>query len=188
MIWLVLKNHTSKFPTGLAALVILLAGKHFLPFVIPYTSGIDVYLAGCYIGLNARESLKYKNKLITIVSFIYILFTLLTTFKYWNLITKILLFIAIWFACDVLSLKKKSYPWWMSITFFTYVAHDVFLEAFEKVLWKVFGNHAVFALLDYLFMPFLIETLLIGIAYLLRGKLPVFWKIITGDRGTKKLL
>jgi surface polysaccharide O-acyltransferase-like enzyme len=185
IIWLVLKNHTSKFPTGLVALVIILVGKQFLPLVIPHTSGIEVYLVGSYIGLNCREQLKYKNKLITLVSCIYIILTLLTAFKYLNVITEILLFIAIWFACDLFSLEGNKYPWWMSITFFTYVAHDVFLQASKKVWWRVFGNHAIFALLEYIFMPLIIEALLIGIAYIIRSTLPVIWKIITGDRGTK---
>jgi fucose 4-O-acetylase-like acetyltransferase len=187
LIWLLLKNHLSKLPTGLAALAVILIGMKHLRFSIPYTYGIEFYLAGSYIGLNCREWLKYKNKFITLISCIYIIFNLVTVFKYWNFIAKILFFIAIWYACDLFTSENTKYPWWMSITFFTYVAHDVFLEAFEKIVWKVFGNHAIFALLDYIFMPLAVEALLIGIAYIMRRKLPVIWKIITGDRGKSAL-
>jgi len=68
----------------------------------------------------------------------------------------------------------------MQLTFFTYVAHDMLLEAFEKILFVVVGSNPVAALLDYLFMPMIVMLVLIGVAYGLKNKLPVVWKTITG--------
>lgn len=52
----------------------------------------------------------------------------------------------------------------------------------EKVWYIALGNGAAFALLDYLFMPLLVECLLIGIAYLLRKYMPHVWKVLNGAR------
>jgi len=56
------------------------------------------------------------------------------------------------------------------------------LEALEKIVWKLFGEHEIFALLDYIFMPWVVVALLIAIAQLLRVKFPMVWKTITGSR------
>ena len=80
---------------------------------------------------------------------------------------------------------QRELPWWMTIGFFTYVAHDIFLEAFEKILWVVGGNKAILALMDYIFMPILMEVLLIGIAYIAMRWFPGVWKVVTGNRGMK---
>ncbi|MCM1189454.1 MAG: acyltransferase [bacterium] len=185
VIWLLLNNHRKKFPTGLVALIALILIKQHSAINIPYTSGLDIYLVGSYIGLNCRELLAVRNKVLAAISLLYVIFTLVTAFRFWNIITEILLFIAIWFACDLLPLAGKKLPWWMSITFFTYVAHDAFLEAFEKIILVIFGKKAVFALLDYLFAPILVEIVLILIAYLLKMRLPMLWKILTGNRNSE---
>lgn len=183
LIWALINNHWKKIPTGLITLVAIIVVLEFIPFEIPYTTGLEVYLVGAYIGLNCRNQLMIKNKIITILSLIYIAFTLVSAFRFWNIVTELLLFLAIWFACDFLPLEDKKLPWWMSITFFTYVAHDALLEALEKVMLLVFGKQVIFALLDYIFVPFLVFLILILVAYVLRKWLPVVWKVITGDRG-----
>lgn len=185
VIWLLLNNHWKKFPTGLVALIMLIVIKQHSAINIPYTNGLEVYLVGSYIGLNCRKLLAVKNKTLTIMSLLYIIFTLVTVFRFWNIITEILLFIAIWFACDLLPLAGKELPWWMSITFFTYVAHDAFLEAFEKMILIIFGKSAIYALLDYILTPIVVEIFLILIAYILRVRMPMLWKILTGNRDNR---
>jgi len=98
-------------------------------------------------------------------------------------VTQVLFLLALWFAIDVfMKSGKKKMPWWMSITFFTYVAHDAFLEVFEKILFRIGGSNPAFALADYVFMPVLVEALLIGIAFLMIKYLPKVWKILSGGR------
>lgn len=185
IIWLLLKNHWKQMPTGLIVLVVmevLIKGKGE-NLGIPYLSGMDVYLTGSYIGLNCSNMLNYTNKRLSKIAVIYIMFMLLTDFAWWNIITQIATFVAIWFACDLLNLGSRSLPWWMSITFFTYVAHDAILEAFEKVFLIGCGTYPICALVDYVFMPLVVLLFLIIVAYIMQRFLPVVWKLCTGDRG-----
>lgn len=186
IIWLLLKDHFSKIPTGLVILLLYIVGKKYLPFDIPYSADFEFYLIGSYIGLNGRKWLYYSNKTLSIVSCVYIALILISAFRFWNIAFSVLFFFAIWFAIDLLPINNRQFPWWMSITFFTYVAHDIFLEAFEKVFFKVFGASPITALLDYIFMPLIIEALLIAIAFVLRKWLPIIWKLLSGNRAMVK--
>lgn len=143
--------------------------------------GFAVYAFGSWIGINYKETALYQNKLLAIVSWIYIVFQFVTVFRWFSIFAQILFFIAVWFAMDIFEFRGKL-PWWMQITFFTYVAHDVFLEAFEKVFLVVFGNAPIFAFLDYLFMPFLVLLVLIMIAVFMKRFMPKIWRILTGAR------
>lgn len=184
IIWILLKNHTKKLPTGIIAIIILVIGIR-INKNIPYTNGLEEYLVGCYIGINCRDILYYKNKIISALSMIYVIIIFINDFKIWGLILELLFFVAVWYAMDILSsYLQNELPWWMTIGFFTYVAHDIFLEAFEKILWMVGGNQAILALLDYVFMPVFVEFLLIVISYIAMRWFPGMWKIITGNRGT----
>lgn len=187
IIWLLLKERIKKIPIGLCILVLLLACKKYLNVSFANMQGIEFYLVGSYIGLNCREEIKYKNRIISIFSIIYIGFILITSFRYWNFELELLFFFAIWYAIDFLMTSLNcQLPWWMSITFFTYVAHDFILEAFEKILWILGGNRPIFALLDYIFMPVIVEILLIGIAYILKTYFTPLWRVINGSRGMNK--
>lgn len=182
LIWLILKNHAKKIPTGFIGLLILLSLFHLGKFEIPYSGGFDVYLVGSYIGLNAKELLFYRNRKLSIASMVYIALMLATSLRFLNFVTEILFYFAMWFALDMLPVARQKLPWWMSITFFTYVAHEVVLETLEKVVYKVSGANPVFALLDYIVMPWITLTILVGLAYLLKKWLPRFWGFITGAR------
>ena len=185
IIWVLLKNHIGKIPTGIIAFIILILCVKNIRH-IPYTNGLEEYLAGCYIGINCRDSLYYQNKRISILSVVYVIVMLVTDFKIWGLGLELLFFAAVWYAMDIFSVYlQRELPWWMTIGFFTYVAHDIFLEAFEKILWVVGGNKAILALMDYIFMPILVEVLLIGIAYIAMRWFPGVWKVVTGNRGMK---
>lgn len=91
-------------------------------------------------------------------------------------------FVAIWYAMDLIDLSEINLPWWTQITFFTYVAHCVLLETFEKIVLVIGGKNPAWALADFVFMPLVIEALLILVAYFLRNKLPTIWGVITGHR------
>lgn len=148
---------------------------------ISVIGGIEMYALGSWLAINYKELALYRNKKLTYAGLVYILGMLITQFRWYNIFFQVILFLSIWFAMDIVEYKKEL-PWWMSITFFTYVAHDVFLEVFEKVLWIIFGNNHIVALLDYIFMPFIVFGFLVLIAYIMRKYFPVIWKLLTGDR------
>ena len=183
IIFLLLNNHKKNIKTGL---IILLASLIILTRVDITTNtllgGIETYLIGCYIGLNCREYFSLNNKLLSIISAIYVCFTLITSFTYLNLFTEFLFFLALWYALDLINLKSITIPWWMNITFFTYVAHDVILVCVQKVIFIICGSTPIVALLDYIFTPLLVLLILIFVAYFMQKKLPIAWKILTGGR------
>lgn len=180
IIWMILKNHCKKVPTGFFALIVLLL--LYKRMEILHIRGISDYLVGSYIGINCQEYIKKKNPAVSIISLIFILFVLLTSFRYWNFIVMMMFFVAIWYAMDLIDLSEINLPWWTHITFFTYVAHCVLLETFEKIVLVIGGKNPAWALADFVFMPLVIEALLILVAYFLRNKLPTIWGVITGHR------
>lgn len=182
IIFILIKNHYSNIKTGFIILIILLIIKSKVTINTPYLSGIEMYLIGSYIGLNCKDYLVKKNTTISIIAAIYIGLVLISSFSYWNLLTETLFYLSIWYALDLINIKNIKIPWWMSITFFTYVAHDVLLEGLEKIFLLVCGTKPIFALLDYIFMPLIVELILIFVAYFMRKRLPAIWKIITGGR------
>lgn len=186
VIWLLLKNHSDKIPTGLIILVLLSALFNSGIITFECLNGLDFYLVGSYIGLNCRDFLKYKNKKASVISLIFLIGSLFLPFALPNFIVRLLIFIAIWFALDLIDLECIKCYWWMYITFFIYVCHDAFLESFKKVIWKVGGNNAALALLGYLFLPFVMYVFLTFVAYVMRRYIPMVWNITTGNRGKEQ--
>lgn len=109
VIWLCLKNHLKKHlakrngkpPTGLIALILLETALALWGGRIPHATGLDVYLAGAYIGLNCREWFAYRNRALSLLSCGVIAIMLLTDLRYWNTASEVLLFLSIWFALDL---------------------------------------------------------------------------------------
>lgn len=106
---------------------------------------------------------------------------IITSFEFLNIVTEMILFIAIWFALDAVDFSFEL-PRWTRRTFFIYVSHDVFLEAFEKVLWIIGGNRPIVALLDYLLMPLIIICLCVAISDILEKYFYKIWQILNGGR------
>jgi len=184
-IYLLMKNHTRAVPTGFVVLICYLTVSHLqcsnvidMGFTLP--SGLDVYLAGSYFGINHKEWICKANKKVSIIAMALVLVFFITSFKWFSAPLRVLFFISCWYALDMLTIKKTY--WWMEITFFTYVAHDFFLEAFEKLYFMVNGHSPLSSLIDYLIMPFVVEALLIGIAFLIIKYLPGLWKFVCGGR------
>lgn len=184
VIWFLLKNHFSKVPTGLIALIAI---EVLLWFGIIRLQGLDFYLVGGYLGLNYRDFLLKKNKMLSVVSLVYIFVMFFSGFIIWNFITQIIFLFATWFVLDYIVSDRIKCYWWMSITFFTYVAHDAVLEAAEKCVWMLLPHSSAVALADYIFMPIIVEIFLIAVAYVLRKWLPHLWKLLSGFRNEGKL-
>lgn len=172
-----LKERCKKIPVGFALLVISILALRRVNIGI--FEGLEYYLLGSYIGMNLKDKLAYRSKAVTAISACYVVFYLIRGFRTSNVVMISLFCISLWFVLDKF-VHEDNLPWWMQLTFFTYVAHDMLLEAFEKILFVVGGSNPVAALLDYLFMPMIVMLVLIGVAYGLKNKLPVVWKTITG--------
>lgn len=178
LIHILLKNR-DRIPLGTIILLALIFNKYF--GWVNMIEGIEMYALGSWLAINYKDLVLYKNRKLTYMGLIYILGLLVTQFKWYNIFFEIILYFSIWFALDIFE-YSKDLPWWMQITFFTYVAHDVFLEGFEKVVWIMFGNNPVIALLDYIFMPILVFCFLTLLAFIMKNYFGFVWKILTGDR------
>lgn len=182
-LYLLLKNHKKNLPSGL--LVLFLIVIVFMNYCnIELLSGIEYYLVGSYIGINHKDLLFYQNRIISCISVIYLIVITITGYKYTGYIFDLLFIISLWFVFDLFNLEIEL-PWWMSITFFSYVIHDAFLELFEKILFLLFNNNHLIALLDYILMPIVVELVIIIFAYLLNKYLPKIYMVITGSRRIK---
>ena len=177
LIYVMYKN---RYVGGLI-LLLLLVNAQFKFIDIPL-EGCLYYSAGSYIALNIKGLEYFKSKLFTIIGIVFLVIMLALRFSILDTpIIRLMFFAAFWFAVDLLPLKKQ-YPWWMKITFFTYVGHDIFLEAYEKIILVVFGKGVLFALLDYILVPLMVFATLVVIAAFLRKFAPKVWKVCTGMR------
>jgi len=166
---------------GAIILLLLVLNSQFGWVRIPLGSNI-YYLAGAYIAIAFKSAESYRNKLLTILGCIFLMVLFVLRFRFLdNTIVQLVFFVAVWFACDIFK-SDRNYPWWMKITFFTYVAHDIFLELFEKIFLMILGKRTLFALLDYIFVPLLVFAVLVAIAAFMRRFTPKIWSIITGMR------
>jgi hypothetical protein len=179
IIYVFLKDWKKNCPTGFCFLLFLCMCTFFEWYELP--TGLVWYSLGSWIAINHKEWALYQNKKLSVVSAVYVLFILITAFQIWNVWLEIVFFIAIWFAMDLYN-REVAIPWWMKITFFTYVAHDIFLEAYEKVILIIFGNKPMWALLDYIFTPVAVFVTLLVIASIFRRFLPKIWGILVGER------
>ena len=182
LIYGVLKDR-GKILIGLAVLtgVILLTTFHIgSPFL---SDGLSMYLAGAYIGINHKELLKIKPVPgVSVVAIVYILFQIVTCFAIWNLWCNLIFNVAVWLALDLLDLGNINLPWWMSITFFVYMAHDMILEALEKVVMVLLNPNWVVILLTYLLTPIMTYAICVCIASIMRKRIPRVWRVISGGR------
>ena len=142
-----------------------------------------MYIAGSYISINHKDIAMWSNKILSYFGVLFIAFMVITEYRYLNNTMQVLLFIGVWYALDLLIFRDDTpMPYFMRITFFTYVAHDLILESVEKIWLVLLGTKAVYALMDYLFAPIVTLAILVGISKIISIKLPFLWKILNGYR------
>ena len=177
LIYIIFKN---KY-IGALFLLIFVLNSQFGWVSIPL-SGHIYYLAGAYIAVSLKNAEYYRNRILTVLGCVFLIALLALRFRFLdNTIIRLAFFVATWFAVDIFK-NDHDYPWWMKITFFTYVAHDALLEMLEKLVLIVLGKRTIFALLDYIFVPLIVFAILAGIAAFLRRFLSKVWRVITGER------
>lgn len=181
IIWVALNNHIKKIPTGLLVLVLLYLVSRWRICGIILPEGMLYYLIGSYIGLNCKNGILISNKYVSYASVVYILAIVLTGFSYWNLGLELLFYGALWYAIDLL-IDARELPWYMYISFFTYVSHDIVLQGIKKICLKLLGKDALWALLSYILIPLIVEIILIWVAYIMKRFLPKLWKLLIGGR------
>lgn len=179
LLYVVLKNWKKQVPTGIVLVIFLFLNNQY--GWINIINGLEWYALGSWIGINYKEYVLYKNKVISLAGLGYIVCILVTGFQLWNIWLQIIFYVALWVALD-LFIELKKVPDWMKLSFFTYVAHDIFLEAFEKLFFVVLGSNPIWALIDYVFMPGFVLMVLISISVVLKKYLPWLWQILVGWR------
>lgn len=181
IIYVLMKNWKN-MPTGFVFLLIILSVGYIAPKVnIP--NGIEMYIAGSYVSINHKDKAMWSNKILSYLGMLFIFLMVVTKCKYLNNFTQALLFIAVWYAINLINIRDdKPMPYFMSITFFTYVAHDLILESIEKIWLVLFGTEAIYALLDYLFAPIVTLAILVGISKIITIKMPLLWNVLNGYR------
>ena len=181
IIYVLLKNW-NKIPTGLIVLLLLL-NIGYISQKVNIPSGLEMYIAGSYISINHKDIAMWSNKILSYFGVLFIAFMVITEYRYLNNTMQVLLFIGVWYALDLLIFRDDTpMPYFMRITFFTYVAHDLILESVEKIWLVLLGTKAVYALMDYLFAPIVTLAILVGISKIISIKLPFLWKILNGYR------
>lgn len=174
---------------GIATLAALFVAGVFVPYVNGYCMYASYFFFGSYFALNFKNAAEKRYLLpAKIISVIVALSAAaLLTFaggKMPGIVTNAikLCFIPLgWMAGDFLALPKKP-PFWLSISFFIYVSHDIVLEVVEKLIFIGLGGNMVGAVVDYIFAPVITVAILTGLAYLLH-KSKIIWQILTGNRG-----
>ena len=177
LLYFLLKDRAG-LPTG--ALVVLLLYLNLRFSVVPTLRGLEIYSLGSWIGINHKQAALKRDRRLTAVSILVLAVWFFSAFRWNSVFTEPLMLTAIWFALDLFRLP--SFPWWMHITFFTYLAHALVLEAAEKLFLLAFGRSPLAALVDFLFMPVVLFLLLAGAAFILRKRTPKLWGVLNGGR------
>lgn len=184
-LYYLLKDYSKVIPSGLIVLLGVIAISYLVKeevidigFNIP--SGLDIYMAGAYFGINHKEWISKSNRTLSFIALGVVAIFFLTAFRWFSTPFQIVFFIAFWYALDLVRIKKTY--WWMGITFFTYVAHDIPLMALEKIYFLIFGHSPISTLIEYALLPLIVEALLIAVAYILIKFTPKLWSIVCGGR------
>ena len=181
LIYVLLLNR-DRLPIGTAVLMLFLFNGYYKVIAVP--SGLETYLFGSWAAINYRELTEKRSVLLGGAGLLYIIAVFGTRLEFLNIFTEILLLISFWFLADRMDLSGVSFPWWMRISFFVYVFHDLVLEAYEKIFLLVFGRSPAAALADMIVVPVLVFATVAAVAAVLRKYLPDVWSFITGGRNT----
>lgn len=170
----------------------------FVPIVGCYISNNYLiqslfYLFGAYAALHFKNIVQsqYKEEYQVVSCIVLIALTLVRQEIYaggmvsTSILCNLILLIQIvltWISADVFSIEVKP-KWWMSISFFIYITHDLILEPIEKVFLIVLGEGTAGAIIDYLLAPTITLLLIVLSAGLLRKYCNSIWNVLTGNRG-----
>ena len=178
ILYITLKNRLH-FYVGLFVVFALIVNTNF-KIVNGVPEGLDMYVIGSYIAINHANLIYYRNKKVTFICIFLLIVMLATKIMVLNNITMVAFLLTVWFSLDVFKLELDM-PWWLKITFFIYVFHDIVLEAMEKLFLLVFGNNPLMALFGYLFMPLFCLIIIIFFACIIRHVKPLY-NILIGFR------
>lgn len=192
--YLLLKRRKNYWPEGILVLLIL-AGLDVI-----HISGLNLnvyYILGAYLGMNYRTAernwsivhicnLVRVRRVVSVSSAVF--FPVIIIWgggKYaGRLWYNCLLFAIVWLMMDLFSYKREG-PWWVKCTFFYYCAHDMILEAVEKIILIVGGRSMFMAWADYILAPAITLIILIVGAWMLHKYMPPVWGLLSGWRESK---
>ena len=177
IIYIALKNYFN-LPTGFAVVLMLVLNSIMSWIDIP--SGLEMYAIGGYIAVNHKKIEYFRGELFSCIGLILAFILFVTRFMVYNLPLMVVFIVACWYALDFFNLDIEM-PWWVSITFFTYVFHDMVLEMLEKLFLVLGGTKPLMALLDYIFMPVITFFVIALVASVLKRIKPL-WNVLCGFR------
>lgn len=180
LLYILLKNR-GKFPVGIPVILLILLNGYFKWVDFGILNGLGEYAFGCYIAINHKEITMKKNKYFSYAGIVYILFQLLTSFRWFNIFAELLFIVSVWAALDIFDIRKKL-PWWMSITFFVYVSHDLILECAEKLIYVILPKNAYIAFASFVVTPIAVFIIIVLIAAFMKRFTPHLWKVLSGNR------
>ena len=177
VIYAFLKNHFG-VPVGFLCLVFIIISTLLKIINIPL--GLDMYAAGSYIAINHRGLEYYKNRKVSFAALTVALIMFCSQTVTLNCVTMITFIFCVWISLDIINLDIDM-PWWLSISFFSYVFHDMILEMLEKVFLIMFGKKTICAIVDYIFMPWICFCIIVIVAFVLRKNKKI-WGVLSGFR------
>lgn len=194
--YILLKRRKYYWPEGALILFCLI----YLDIIhIPRIKQNIYYILGAYWGINYRRIIDmwkegnifvffHANKRILAGGAV-VCFSALVVFggKYAGQVWyNCLLFLMIWGAMDFFPCEKEV-PWWTKCTFFYYCAHDMVLEAVEKIILIAGGKSIFMAWIDYIGAPVITLAILITATWALEKWMPAIWRVLSGGRGWKHI-
>ncbi|MBO4213213.1 MAG: acyltransferase [Clostridia bacterium] len=173
---------------GLVLLVALFAVGAFASYINGYFMYAAYYFLGSYFALNWKNAAEKRYSLpAKIISIVLALgAAALLAFAGKDLPRPVVNTVTIcfipfaWICGDILALPKKP-PFWVGISFFIYVSHDIVLQVIKKLFLIGLGNNIFGSVLNYIISPIITVAILTGLAYLLQKIKPV-WQVLTGNR------
>lgn len=191
-VWYLLLKRRKYFLPEVILILMILVSRGIIH--IPQVRLNMYYMLGAYWGLNYKsimggwqngylaELCNSRKKALSVVSAVCLPVVIICGEKFMGgLWYNVLLFLLIWVAMDLFPFKRDV-PWWIKCTFFYYCAHDLVLEAVEKVILILGGKSILMAWIDYILAPIVTLLILISVAWILRKRMPFIWKVLSGGR------
>ena len=164
-------------------IVVFVMSTGWIPYKIPYIQ--PTFILGTFLAINVKDIFEKENIIASIAALAAFLTAViwLCLNKPHGVIWQIVIIMSVWYLFDIIRSVEKEPRSWMKYSFFIYCAHDLILEAMEKIWLIIAGKRVWAAAVDYIFAPAVTVCILVFVANLLKKIMPGTWKIINGNRG-----
>jgi surface polysaccharide O-acyltransferase-like enzyme len=153
-------------------------------------SSMIYYLIGSYLGIHYKSVINIKlGRKSHIIGIIGTIMSIVLLFLYpedsvpgiIRVLILLMYCFSFWLVFDFFTKYIKDY-WWLSLSFIVFATHLYLQPIIAKLIYIVFPDNIIFAVINYFISPFISIIVMIIISKFLRKFLPSFWKIISGSR------